>query len=124
MKVMSALATSTLQVTPRQALDTLEKSFGVSEDDLAQALASNRRTLQRWRSGAAYPQQVARRRLAELLGLEHRARSTFRGRGAARSWFHSESRYLGGMTPAEAIRAGRADRAEAALDALDAGVFV
>lgn len=120
---MSALA-PTLEVTPRQALDTLEKSLGMSEDDLAQALDSNRRSLQRWRAGAAYPQQLARQRLAELLRLQERARATFRGRDPVRRWFHSESRYLGGMTPAEAVRVGRVDRVEAALEALDSGVFV
>jgi len=113
-----------LEMTPRQALDALEKSLGVSEDELAQALVSNRRTLQRWRAGTAYPQQVARQRLAELLRLQQRVRETFQGRDAVRRWFHSESRYLGGMTPAEAIRVGRLDRVEAALEALDSGVFV
>ncbi len=34
------------------------------------------------------------------------------------------NRYLGGLTPAEAVRVGRTDRAEAALEALDSGVFV
>ena len=43
---------------------------------------------------------------------------------AARAWLHGSSRYLGGLTPAEAIRVGRFDRVEAALEALDSGVFV
>jgi DNA-binding transcriptional regulator YiaG len=116
--------TAVLDKTPRQALDTLEKSLGVSEDELAQALDSNRRTLQRWREGTAYPQQLARQRLAELLRLQRRVSEMFKGRDAVRRWFHSESRYLGGMTPAEAIRVGRLDRVEAALEALDSGVFL
>lgn len=53
--------------------------------------------------GETHPQRTARERLAELL---------------------EPSRYLGGIRPAEAIRAGRADRVEAALDVLDSGVFV
>ena len=113
-----------LEITPRRALDTLEKSLGVSEDELAQALNSNPRTLQRWRAGTAHPQHLARQRLAELLRLQKRVRETFEGRDAARRWFHSTSRYLGGMTPAEAIRVGRLDRVEAALEALDSGVFL
>src|SRR3990172_2369791 len=112
-----------LGMTPREALDTLEKSLGMSEDELAQALNSHRRTLQRWRAGTAYPQRLARQRLAELLRLQQRVRETFKGRDAIRRWFHSESRYLGDMTPAEAIRVGRLDRVEAALEALDSGVF-
>jgi predicted Abi (CAAX) family protease len=111
-------------MTPREALDTLEKSLGIREEELAQALDSNRRTLQRWRAGASHPQLPARRRLAELLRLQERVRGTFRGRGAVRQWFRSESRYLGGITPAEAIRVGQLDRVEAALEALDSGVFL
>lgn len=117
-------STAVLETTPRQALDKLEKSLGVSDDELAQALNSNRRTLQRWREGTAYPQQLARQRLAELLRLQQRVRETFEGPDAVRRWFHIESRYLGGMTPAEAIRVGRLDRVQAALEALDSGVFL
>ena len=113
-----------LEVSPRQAIDTLEKSLSMSEDELAQALNINRRTLQRWRTGMAYPQQLARQRLAELLRLEQRVGQAFQGRDALRRWFHTESRYLGGMTPAEAIHVGRLDRVEAALEALDSGVFL
>jgi uncharacterized protein (DUF2384 family) len=119
-----SMTAAILETTPRRALDTIEKSLGIPEDELAQALKSNPRTLKRWRAGIAHPQQLARRRLAELLSLEERARQVFKGRDAARRWFHIESRYLGGMTPAEAVRVGRLDRVEAALDALDAGVFV
>jgi transcriptional regulator with XRE-family HTH domain len=108
-------------MTPREALDALEKSLGIREEELAQALNSNRRTLRRWRAGAARPRPLARQRLAELLRLQERVRGTFRGRGAVRRWFHSESRYLGGITPAEAIRVGQLDRVETALEALDSG---
>jgi len=108
-------------MTPPDALDTLEKSLGISEDELAQALNSNRRTLQRWRAGTAYPQRQARQRLAQLLSLHERVRGAVKGRGAVRKWLHSESRYLGGMTPAEAMRAGRLDRVEAALEEFEAG---
>jgi hypothetical protein len=47
---------------------------------------------------------------------------TFESSDVARTWLHSESRYLGGLTPAGAIRVGRLDRAEAALEALDSGI--
>jgi transcriptional regulator with XRE-family HTH domain len=113
-----------LTMTPREALDTLEKSLGIREKELAQALNSNRRTLQRWRAGAAHPRLLARQRLAELLRLKERLRGTFIGRGAVRRWFHGESRYLGGITPAEAIRVGQLERVEAALEALDSGAFL
>jgi Protein of unknown function (DUF2384). len=111
-------------MTPREALDTLEKSLGIRDEELAQALNSNRRTLQRWRAGTADPQRRVRQRLAELLRLQERVRGTFKSRGTVRRWFHSESRYLGGITPSEAIRVGRLDRVVAALEALDCGTFL
>ena len=118
-------ASSTLlEITPRQALDALQEAMGLSEEELAEALGASHRTLQRWRAGTAYPQQLARQRLAELLRLQQRVRETFEGPDAVRRWFHSQSRYLGGITPAEAVRVGRLDRAEAALEALDSGIFL
>lgn len=111
-----------LEMTPRQALDALRKATGLSDEELADALGTSQRTLQRWHSGAAHPQQLARQRLAALLRLQDRVSETFEGRDAVKRWFHSESRYLGGLTPAEAIRVGRLDRAEAALEAVDSGI--
>jgi transcriptional regulator with XRE-family HTH domain len=121
---MNALSTALLERTPRQALDALEEGMGFSEDELAQALGTSRRTLQRWRIGTAYPQLAARQRLAELLHLYERVQGTFEGMDAPRRWLHTPSRYMGGVTPAEAVRVGRLDRAEAALEALDSGIFL
>jgi ribosome-binding protein aMBF1 (putative translation factor) len=108
-------------MTPSEALDTLKKSLGLSEEELAQALNSNRRTLQRWRAGTAYPQRQARQRLAELLSLLDRVRRVLKRQAAVRKWFQSETHYLGGITPAEAIRVGRLDRVDAAFAELDPG---
>jgi uncharacterized protein (DUF2384 family) len=118
------MSTSTLEMTPRQALDTIEAGLGIPEVELAQALNANRRTLQRWRAGTAYPQQMARQRLAELLHLRERLQGTFNGPDAVHRWFHAPSRYLGGITPAEAVRVGRIERVEAALEALHSGAFL
>lgn len=117
-------SSAVLKMTPRQALDTLETGLGIPEEDLAEALNSSGRSLQRWRAGTAHPLQWARQRLAELLRLQQRAREAFKGQNAVRLWFHSQSRYLSGITPAEAIRVGRLDRVEAALEALDSGAFL
>jgi uncharacterized protein (DUF2384 family) len=107
-----ANAAAALEVTPRQALDALHRVLGLSDEDLSGALGASPRTLQRWRANTAYPQQAARRRLAWLLRLQERVQATFKGANAARRWSSSQSRYLRGITPAEAIRAGRIDRAE------------
>lgn len=121
---MNAPSTALLERTPRQALDTLEEGMGLSEEELAQALSTSRRTLQRWRMGTAYPQQATRQRLAELLQLYERVRETFDGPDAVQVWFQSPSRYLGGIAPAEAVRVGRPERADAALEALHSGIFL
>ena len=42
----------------------------------------------------------------------------------ARDWLRGPSRYLAELTPLEAIRAGRVDRAREALMALSAGVYL
>jgi hypothetical protein len=42
----------------------------------------------------------------------------------ASEWLEADTRYLGGMKPIEALRAGRMDRVEAALEALDSGFVV
>ncbi|MEA2642601.1 MAG: hypothetical protein QOF51_3995 [Chloroflexota bacterium] len=121
---MSTIPAALLEITPHQALDALEQGTGLSEEELAAALGTSRRTLQRWRAGTAYPQQLARQRLAELLRLLERVQGTFDSENAVRVWFNSPSRYLAGITPAEAIRVGRTDRAEAALEVLDSGIFL
>lgn len=112
-----------LDISPERAILRLEDELGLSEADLAGALEVSQRTLERWRSGASHPQRAGRLRLAELLVLARRLEETF-GEGGAEAWLRADSRYLGGMKPMEAIRAGRVDRVEAALEALDSGVFL
>jgi transcriptional regulator with XRE-family HTH domain len=117
-------APAVLDISPRQALESLRKGFGLSDDDVAGAAGTTVRTLKRWKANAAYPQQAARQKLARLLQLQERVQETFEGDDAAQRWAQGASRYLGGVTPAEAIRAGRIDRAEAALGAFLAGIYL
>ncbi len=113
-----------LEMTPAQAVERLEGDLGLSRGELAAALDATSRTLERWRAGTTHPQRDSRRRLAALLNLDEHLRDTFTDREAAREWLRAPNPYLGGLTPADALRAGRADRVEAALEALDSGVFV
>jgi transcriptional regulator with XRE-family HTH domain len=115
---------ATLEQTPRQALDQLERDLGLSTPDLAAALGASPRTLERWRADETYPQRAARERLAELLGLDQRLRDTFHDVAAVREWLQAPNHVLGGFSPAAGLRLGRVDRVAAALDALDAGIFV
>ncbi len=113
-----------LELAPAQAIQQLVDELGLSPADIARALNIDTRTLARWRSGATYPQHDGRARLVELLALNHRLRASFQTMEAARGWLGDPSRYLGGLSPRDALRAGRIDRVTAALEALDSGVFL
>ncbi len=113
-----------LELAPAKAIQELIADLGLSKDDIARSLDTDLRTLGRWRSGQHYPQHEARGRLAALVALRDHLRDTFTSGDAIRAWLHDSSRYLGGLTPLDALRAGRIDRAEAALEALDSGTFM
>ena len=66
----------------------------------------------------------ARSRLDRLVALLQHLQQTFTTQEAVRSWMHTDNRYLALLKPAEVARAGRIDRIEAALEALDSGIFV
>ena len=58
------------------------------------------------------------------MALDRWLREAFDSPEAIRDWLNAENRYLGGLTPTEAVQVGRFDRVEAALEALDSGIFV
>lgn len=123
-EVVMEAARSKLEMAPGNALETVEGGLGLGGGELAGALGASTRTVERWRTGQTYPQHGARERLAELVALDAHLRETFGDPEARRTWLCSGNPYLGGLTPLEVVRAGRADRAEAALEALDSGVFL
>jgi hypothetical protein len=103
------------------AIRQLEADLGLDDYALAQALRVDRRTLTRWISGETYPRQDGRDRLHALATLHARLGETWKSVGAARRWLHRPSPYLGHAEPVYMIRAGRFDRVEAALEAIDSG---
>ena len=108
-----------LNITPVSAIARLESSLALGEPEIALALGISRRSLRRWSSGESHPQRESRAHLARLLALADHLEETF-GENAG-EWLAADSRYLGGMKPIEALQAGRVDRVEAALEALDSG---
>ncbi|MCL5110581.1 MAG: DUF2384 domain-containing protein [Chloroflexi bacterium] len=118
------MASTVLELPPHRAVEQLEVELGLSQGDIAAALDASPRTVARWRGGQSYPQREVRGRLNALLDLRHRLLETFATAEAARAWLRTANRYLGGLAPGEALRAGRLDRVEAALEALGSGVFV
>lgn len=121
---MANVASVLLDMTPHQIIEQLEGELSLTDDDLARILNASVRTVERWRAGRAYPQTEARHLLARLLGLRNHLRETFTTAAAIREWLRTPSRYLGYLTPLEALKAGRIDRVEAALEALDSGIFL
>lgn len=110
--------------TLRTVLDQLEQGFALEPHELGAAIGVTLRTLERWRSEEAYPQHNARARLKDLITLDQRLQETFTDRDAVHGWLLADNRYLGGIKPVEALKVGRFDRVEAALEALDSGIFL
>lgn len=105
-------------------LDALEAAFGITDAQLAQIVGTDRRTVRRWRANETFPQHDSRERLAALANLALRLEESFHTPAGARRWLQAESGYFGGLRPIDALLSGRVDRATAALNALDAGIFV
>lgn len=121
---MTTASDALLEMTPARLIEQVDAQLGLSRLDLARALAAHPRTIDRWCTGETYPQRAARQQLVRLLNLVHRVREAFATPEGARTWLHAENRYLGGLAPIDAVRVGRFDRVEAALDALDSGIFL
>jgi hypothetical protein len=63
-------------------------------------------------------------RLDDLAALVKRLDESFDSSDGAQGWLRSESGYFGGLTPMDALLRGRIDRVDAALEALDSGIFL
>ncbi len=105
-------------------LEPLTVSLGISYDDLAHVVGTDRKTVSRWLAGESFPQPANRAALDALEALVVRLDDTFDGPEGVRLWLRSRSGYFGGLCPLDALLRGRIDAVSAALDALDAGVFV
>lgn len=105
-------------------IDELEVRLSLSAGELAGALGVVPQTVERWRTGERFPQHEARRRLDALTVLRDRLDETCDGRDAVAVWLRTNSNYLGGRKPVEALRVGRIDAVNAAIEALDSGVLL
>lgn len=122
--IAATAATLARGITPGQAVAMLESDLGLTTKNLQIILDTSARKIARWVHEEAYAQKDARRRLAELMAFHKHLGTMFPSWEGARDWLRCPNRYLSGLTPLEALRAGRIDRARAALVALDAGVYV
>jgi hypothetical protein len=113
-----------LGMTPGQALEILHRDLSLTPKDLQVVLSTTPKNIERWIQEQTYPQTKARQQLVQLMELHRHLGDMFTEWEGARAWINAPSRYLGGITPLEAMHAGRLDRAHAALMALDSGVYV
>lgn len=111
-------------VAPSQAIAEIKRDLGIMSSDLAQSLGVDTRSVDRWATGRVYPQQEGRERLAALLDLAHNVEGFFATPEDAHGWLRDQNRYLSGLTPLEVIRAGRVDRARAALGVMQWGIGI
>jgi hypothetical protein len=107
-----------------QVLEHLMGTLGISRAELALAVGASNQTVERWLADETYPQRGSRKKLDELIGLARRLDESFKTPEGAATWLRAPSGYFGGLTPLDALVRGRIDAVEAALEALDAGVFV
>lgn len=116
--------TTALQVAPARILQLAIDGLGLEHRDIRDAFRVDQCTLNKWLTGEVLPQRAARTELNALHALHVHLGETFEDMADAREWLRDPSRYLGGLTPLEVLRVGRVDRVEAALEVLDAGVFL
>jgi hypothetical protein len=107
-----------------EQLAHLTTSLGISYDELAQVLGTDRKTVYRWLTEESFPQAHNRERLDELEALVDRLDETFQTQAGSATWVHARSGYFGDLRPVDALLRGRIDAVHAALEALDSGVFV
>lgn len=108
----------------RDTILSLMNDLGVDNRAVAGALHADESAVKRWLAGAHYPQRDSRARLDTLIALRDHVMDTFDESEAVRAWMHTDNRYLGWLSPANVLLAGRIDRVEAALAVLDAGMFI
>lgn len=115
-----------VQEAPSQILRKLVDDLGLQEKDLRAIFDADARTLDRWMRGEVVPQRAARARLNALGQLHERLGLIFTASEGSQAWLRTPSRYLGGMTPVQALRGGGdgIERADEALEALASGVYL
>jgi DNA-binding XRE family transcriptional regulator len=107
-----------------QAIVEIRRGLAIEPHDLAQSLGVDTQTVDLWEKGHVYPQQEGRACLDTLLELARNASVFFATLEDVHGWLRNSNRYLGGLTPLEAIRAGRTDRARAALGVMQWGIGI
>jgi hypothetical protein len=107
-----------------EQLERLKTRLGISYEELALVLETDRKTVFRWLADETFPRAHNRGRLDALEALVDRLDDSFKTSEGATTWLHAPSGYFGGLRPIDALLRGRIDAVDAALEALDSGIFV
>jgi len=107
-----------------EQLNHLEFALQITDSQMARGVRTAPRTVQRWRADETFPQRESRRQLEALTNLVRLLDESFKTPEGMILRLHAESGYFGGLRPADALLSGRIDAVDAALEALDSGVFV
>lgn len=107
-----------------EQLEHMTSALELSYEALAQVIGVDRKTVYRWLANETFPQPGKRARLEQLDALIARLDDTFKTREDSREWLYARSGYFGGLRPIDALLSGRIDAVDAALEALDSGIFV
>ncbi len=109
----------------RDTILSVTQELGIDNRTVAGAVGADESAVKRWIAGASFPQHEKRERFQALLAVrDHHLLDTFDTTEAIHAWMHTDNRYLGGLSPASVLLAGRIDRVEAALTVLDSGMFI
>jgi hypothetical protein len=102
----------------------VQEALQLNDEDLAWIVGVEGRTIDRWNANQSFPQGKNREILEALQDVVRRLRETFVDNEAAQEWLRSPSRYLGDLTPRDALLARRIDRVIGALEAIASGVYL
>ncbi len=103
----------------KDQLRQLSSFFGLDPATLATVVHSGSRTP----NGSVSPIQIDAA-ICALTALQQRLDTMFASHDGVERWLHTPSGYFGGGLPFDYLVAGKIDRVNAALDAIEAGVFV
>jgi hypothetical protein len=102
----------------------VQSSFGVSDEEFARLLSVNKRSIDRWRLGQCLPKRETLAQIDRLDSLCKNIAAMFPTAEGQRAWLTMNMAFLGGLSPLEALQAGRIDRVEAAIDYMSGEIYL
>lgn len=102
----------------------LQQSLRLSDEELAWVVGVEGRTIDRWHHNRSIPHGKNREALEALQDVVRRVEEAFVDQEGASQWLNTPSRYLGQLTPRDALLARRIDRVIGALEAIASGVYI